>query len=372
MNVNTSTDLHIKIGQLLLFGWQGETPEAARAVNSHATALVDDLSVGGVILMGRNVGNVHETRAMLASLQERAAARGLPPLFVATDQEGGRVSRFVPPHYTQFPVAKTIGDTADFDNARQVARAIAEELKAVGLNWDFAPVLDVNNNERNPVIGDRSYGDDPELVAKMGVAAVRGFQDDAGLLACGKHFPGHGDTEVDSHLALPTIAIDRASLDKIELVPFRAAIAAGLAGIMTSHILFTELDAELPATLSPAILTGLLRGDLGYQGLIITDCLEMKGVAAKWGSAEASVLALEAGADILLCCHTLETQVAIRDAVIEAVRNGRITEARIEESLARIAAAKQRWISPCPIISKIDLAGHRALAERITAAAAGE
>ncbi|MCW3059745.1 MAG: beta-glucosidase-related glycosidase [Capsulimonas sp.] len=372
MNLNTPTDLQIKIGQLLLFGWQGETPAAARAVNSHAAALIDELAVGGVILMGRNVGSLEETRAMLAEMQELAAARGLPPLFVATDQEGGRVSRFIPPHYTRFPVAKTIGDTADFDNARQAARAIAQELKAVGLNWDFAPVLDVNNNPKNPVIGDRSYGDDPDLVAKMGVAAVRGFQDDAGLLACGKHFPGHGDTEVDSHLALPTIGVDRARLDAVELVPFRAAIAAGLAGIMTSHILFTELDAALPATLSPTILTGILRGDLGYEGLIITDCLEMKGVADQWGSAEASVLALEAGADILLCCHTWETQVAIRDAVTAAVRNGRITEARIEESLARIAAAKKRWISKQNVIAEIDFAGHRALSERVTAAAAGE
>ncbi|BDI31403.1 hypothetical protein CCAX7_34540 [Capsulimonas corticalis] len=369
MNVPTSPDLPAKIGQLLFFGWIGETPESARTVNTHAATLIEELAVGGVILMARNIGTAGETRAMLSALQARAAARGLPPLFVAIDQEGGRVSHFAAPDYTRFPAAKTIGDTADSENARRIARAIAEELKSVGINWDFAPVLDVNNNPKNPVIGNRSYGDDPARAAQMGAAAVRGFQDDAHLLACGKHFPGHGDTEVDSHHALPTIRVDRARLDAVELVPFRAAIAAGLAGMMTSHIVFTELDASLPATLSPAILTGLLRGDLGYEGLIITDCLEMKGVADHWGSAEAAVLALEAGADILLCCHTLATQFGIRDAILEAVRNERITEARIDKSLARIAAAKTRWAQTPAAYPEIDFAEHQALVARVTAAA---
>ena len=345
MNANTSQDLQSKIGQLMIFGWTGAAPHDARTVSAQAATLIDDLAVGGVIIMERNVGPAAEMRATAAALQARAAARGLPPLFVTIDQEGGRISRLKPPRFQAHPAAKVLGDTRRPENARAAARAIAEELKSVGVNWDFAPVLDVNNNPKNPVIGDRSYGDDPARVAAMGAAAVRGFQDDAGMPACGKHFPGHGDTEVDSHFSLPTIRHDRTRLDAVELAPFRAAIAAGLAGIMTSHILFSALDAKLPATLSPAILTGLLRGELGFEGLIITDCLEMKGVADHWGSAEAAVLALEAGADMLLCCHTLETQFAIRDAVYDAVRNGRITEIRIEESLARIAAAKDRWIS---------------------------
>ncbi|MDQ2798884.1 MAG: hypothetical protein M3Y13_04485, partial [Armatimonadota bacterium] len=196
-----------------------------------------------------------------------------------------------------------------------------------------------------PVIGDRSYGDDPDLVAQMGAAAIRGFQEDAGVLACGKHFPGHGDTHVDSHHALPRISHTHARLEDIELVPFRVGIDAGLAAIMTSHILFPALDPIFPATLSPAILTELLRQEMGFDGLIITDDLEMKGVADQWGAAQAAVRAVQAGADILLCCHTWQTQIAIRDAVREAVESGHVPLARIDASLARIAQAKARWVS---------------------------
>lgn len=336
--------LEQKIGQMLLFGWQGATEAENQTINPHAAALIDELSVGGVILMGRNVGPPDALRQMLGELQQRATMRGLPPLFVATDQEGGRVQRLTPPHYEQRPSAWTVGQSGDALTARESAAAIGRELKSVGINWDFAPVLDVNNNPENPVIGNRSYGDDPERVAQLGAAAVRGFQEDAGILACGKHFPGHGDTDTDSHLALPRIPHGRERLDAVELRPFRAAMDAGLAAVMTAHILFPALDAELPATLSPAILTGLLRREMGFDGLIITDSMEMDGVTQGWGSAEAAVLAVIAGADIVLCCHTLATQQAIRDALIEAVQSQRITEARLDESLTRIAAAKQRWV----------------------------
>ncbi|MBV9852749.1 MAG: beta-N-acetylhexosaminidase [Armatimonadetes bacterium] len=334
--------LHEKIGQMLLLGWQGA---GAQGVNAQAAALVDELAAGGVIVFTRNVGTPEELRETITSLQARSLALGAPPLFVAVDQEGGRVSRLGPPHFFRPPSAREVGRTGDPGEARAAARAIAGQLRPLGLNWDFAPVLDVNNNPRNPVIGDRSYGDDPQLVAAMGIAAVRGFQEDGGILACGKHFPGHGDTDTDSHLALPRIAHGRDRLGQVELVPFRAAIAAGLAAIMTAHILFPALDPALPATLSPRILTGLLREELDFQGLIITDCLEMQGVARGWGTPEAGMLAVEAGADILLCCHTWETQCALRDALVRAVRDGRISEARIDESVARIAAAKAKWVA---------------------------
>ncbi len=333
-----------KIGQMLLFGWNGDAPEDRRMVNAHASALIDEFGVGGVILMGRNVGPPKQARATLAELQMRAKDRGLPPLFVAVDQEGGRVQRLAPPDYPPRPSAREIGASGDPAQARAAARALGEELKRLGFNWDFAPVLDVDNNPNNPVIGDRSYGDDPRTVAAMGAAAVRGFQDDAGILACGKHFPGHGDTDTDSHQALPRIPHDRARLDAVELVPFRAALGAGLAAVMTSHILFPALDANLPATLSPAILTGLLREELGFDGLLITDDLEMKGVAEGWGAAEAAVLAVIAGADLLLCCHTWETQRKIRQALVSAVQTGRLAEARIDDANRRIASAKTRWL----------------------------
>ena len=328
--------LNEKIGQMLLFGWQDE---------AHAAALIDEFAVGGVVFMGRNVGSLEQTRTAIAELQARAANHGLPPLFVAVDQEGGRVQRLGPPHYTARPSAREIGRANDPTYARAAARAMGGELRDLGFNWDFAPVLDVDNNPDNPVIGDRSYGSDPHMVAALGASAVRGFQEDAGILACGKHFPGHGDTDTDSHHVLPRIPHARARLEAVELVPFRAAMETGVGAVMTSHILFPALDARLPATLSPAILTGLLRREMGFDGLIITDDLEMQGVAAGWGAAEAAVLAVRAGADILLCCHTHDTQGAIRDALVHAVQTGRLTEARLDESLVRIAAAKTGFIS---------------------------
>ena len=334
--------LHDKIGQMLLFGWQGA---GAQGVNAQAAALVDELAVGGVIVFTRNTGTPEMLRESLTSLQARAQGRGLPPLFVAVDQEGGRVSRLGPPHFTRPPSALEIGRTGDPGEARAAAQAIARQLRPLGINWNFAPVLDVNNNPKNPVIGDRSYGDEPQQVAAMGIAAVRGFQEDGGILACGKHFPGHGDTDTDSHFALPRIAHGQQRLEEVELVPFRAAIASGLAAVMSAHILFPALDPTLPATLSPRILTGLLREGMDFQGLIITDCLEMQGVAAGWGSPEAAVLAVLAGADVLLCCHTWETQRAMRDALLAALKGGRISEERIDISLARIAAAKARWVA---------------------------
>ena len=334
--------LEEKIGQMLLLGWQGAD---AQGINDHAAALVDDLAAGGVIVFTRNVGTPDRLRETLTGLQARALARGLPPLFAAIDQEGGRVSRLPAPQFSQWPTAREIGDTGEPARARETAREIAGQLKPLGINWDFAPVLDVNNNPKNPVIGDRSYGDEAQLVAAMGIAAVRGFQEDGGMLACGKHFPGHGDTDTDSHLALPRIAHGQDRLEQVELVPFRAAIASGLAAIMTAHILFPALDPDLPATLSLRILTGLLRDSLDFQGVIITDCLEMKGVARGWGTPEAGVLAVLAGADILLCCHTWETQRALRDALVAAVQSGRIPERRIDESLVRIAAAKTKWVA---------------------------
>ncbi len=328
--------LHEKLGQMLLFGWK---------TDAQADALVTEFAAGGVVLMGRNIGTPAETSASIARLQALARQNGLPPLFVAVDQEGGRVQRLGPPRYPKRPSQREIGTASNSHAARISAREIGTELKSLGFNWGFAPVLDVDSNPQNPVIGDRAYSSDPHTVATLGVAAIAGFQDDARILACGKHFPGHGDTDTDSHFALPTIRRPRAALDAVELVPFRAAIQSGLAAMMTAHILFPALDPTLPATLSPAILTGLLRQELGFGGLIITDDLEMKGVADHWGASEAAVLAVEAGADLLLCCHEWDTQRAIHAALLHALDTGRLTETRLDQSLARTAAAKAKWLS---------------------------
>jgi beta-N-acetylhexosaminidase len=324
-----------KIGQMLMCGWQGSAEGENRSVSAHALALLDDLCVGGVILMGRNVGPAAETAALCNALQERARL----PLLVATDQEGGLVCRFTEPGLT-FPGGMALGAAGSEALAEQVAAAISTQLRAMGVHVDFAPVLDVNNNAANPVIGIRAFSECPDEVTRLGLAALRGFAR-GGVLAAAKHFPGHGDTAVDSHHALPVQPADRARLDAVELVPFRAAIAAGVPMVMTSHIVFPAFDADRPATLSRAILTDLLRHEMGFDGLIVTDCMEMSAITDRYGAGESAVLAVEAGVDLVLICHTERAQRAARDALRDAVTSGRVPEARLDESLARILAAKQ-------------------------------
>jgi beta-N-acetylhexosaminidase len=335
-----------KIGQMLVFGWNGEMPGESCAINVHARALIEEFHVGGIILMGRNVEGLspERARALIEEFQSMALATGVPPLLVSVDQEGGRSARFGPPYFNRYPTAKSLGDLNSEETVQRNYRGIGHELGAIGVNCVLAPVLDVNNNPANPVIGDRSFGDDASLVGRLGAAAVRGLQEEACVMACGKHFPGHGDTDVDSHLALPTIRHGRERLNEIELAPFRDAIDVGIGSIMTAHILFPELDPYLPASLSRIITTDLLRKELDYDGIIVTDCLEMKGVATDWGTAEAAVLAAIAGADLLLACHTYETQKQVIDALVDAVTAGRLSEDRIDEANELINKAKRRWV----------------------------
>jgi beta-N-acetylhexosaminidase len=217
----------------------------------------------------------------------------------------------------------------------------ARELRSVGVNWDFAPVVDVNNNPDNPIIGVRSYGEDPDMVGRLGAAAVSGLQN-GGVLACAKHFPGHGDTSVDSHLALPKVSGDLERLYSVELAPFRQVIAGGVGSIMTAHIMFPDIDADRPATISNAVLTGLLKEQMGYDGIIITDCLEMSAIADGIGTTRGAVESLKAGADMVLICHTFEKQRETRNAIIDAVKSKEMPEARLTEAVGKVLAAKQK------------------------------
>ncbi len=327
--------LEQQIGQMLWFGWQDESPEAALTVSPHARALLEEFQVGGIILMGRNIRDARQVAGLTNALQAGAAL----PLFTGIDQEGGAVVRLPLPGLT-FPGNMALGALDDAEAATSVAAVIGEQLVAMGLNVDFAPVLDVNNNPANPVIGVRSFGEDPARVARLGVAALRGFAA-TGVIACVKHFPGHGDTAVDSHFDLPVQAAPRERLDVVELAPFRAAVAAGVPMVMTAHIRFTALDADRPATLSPAVLTNLLRREIGFGGIIVTDCLEMHGISHHFGVEEAALMAVEAGADCLLACHTLETQRCIHGALLAACRSGRLSSERIAASVERIMALKR-------------------------------
>lgn len=326
-----------KIGQLLILGWQGESHEDNITVSKHARVLVEDFQVGGIILLGRNVGTPAETTRTMNRLQEMSKV----PLFIIADQEGGMVCRFKDP-YVVFPSNMALGATRNPQYAYMAAYATARQLRAVGVNFDFAPCVDVNNNPLNPIIGTRSYADNPEMVAEFAQSAIRGFHD-GGVATSAKHFPGHGDTSVDSHLALPIIDFPRQRIESTELPPFKAAIQAGVATIMTTHIMFPQLDPELPATISPTIIGGLLRQDIGYQGVIVTDCLEMEGVNEKWGTPNAAVMAFKAGVDCLLICHTLERQIKARELLLDAVRKGDITLDRLDTSVRRILELKERF-----------------------------
>jgi beta-glucosidase len=284
--------------------------------------------VGGVILLG---GSAAEVRLRTHQLLAWAGA----PLLLCADVEEGVGQRFEGASWLAPPLA--VGRLHPRDRAGAIALArrygqcTGREARQLGLNWVLGPVCDVNNNPANPVINVRAWGEEPQGVADLAEAFCLGAQGE-GVLCCAKHFPGHGDTASDSHLELPLLPHDRERLEAIELPPFRRAIAAGVASVMTAHLLLPALDPQRPATLSPAVLNGLLRRDLGFEGLIVTDALVMEAIAGRWGSGEAAVLALEAGADLVLMPADADDAL---DAMVAAVRSGRLSEGRLEESLAR-------------------------------------
>jgi beta-N-acetylhexosaminidase len=329
-----------KIGQLMMVGFDGTV------VDADLRRMITDYHVGGVILFARNVGSPEQVARLTNEFQMIALESGHPGLFIAIDQEGGRVARLTEvTGFTEFPSAMAIGATADPANAYRMASAMAAEMRAVGINVDFAPDLDVNNNPANPVIGTRSFSSEPDKVAEYGIAFAQGLQEN-GVLAFGKHFPGHGDTGVDSHIDLPRVPHDRARLDEIELVPFRAAIQADFAGIMSAHVTFPSIDPTLglASTLSWPILTGLLRNELGYNGLIATDSLEMGALATKgYPPPVAAVLAFAAGADLLLFNrdHAMHRQAFTN--LVQAVKEGKISLEQLNASVQRILETKAKF-----------------------------
>jgi beta-N-acetylhexosaminidase len=305
---------------------------------------------------------------LIRELQSLARGAGHElPLLVAVDQEGGRVARLRAP-WTVWPPLRAVGRTGSEDVARRLGEALAAELAACGLRLDFAPVMDVDTNPQNPVIGDRSLGDDPDLVGRLGAALIRGLQA-GGVAACAKHFPGHGDTEVDSHLDLPAVDHARPRLEEVELLPFRKGIEAGVATIMTAHVLVRELDDQLPATLSPRVLTALLRKEMHYDGVVVGDDLEMKAVAERWPPAASAVLAAKAGCDILPVCKGPDAQVEALEAVIRALEAEEISWSEMDDASDRIRRLKERFLlphrDPDPKEALRAAGAHRALAREI-------
>ena len=326
------------MGQLAIVGFNG------RAIPEDVKLLAREFDLGGVIFFARNV----EAPEQVADLsRESQALASELPLWVSVDQEGGRVARLKHP-FTEWPPMMTLGRAgAPLGDAlaERFARALAAELHAVGISLDYTPVLDVLTNPKNPVIGDRALAERAEDVARIGTVIIRTLQAE-GIAACGKHFPGHGDTSVDSHLDLPLIEHPPDRLEAVELVPFKAAIAADVASIMTAHILIPALDEENPATLSPAIVDGLLKNTLGYRGLVLSDDLEMKAISGRYGHSDATVRAIAAGCDaVLMCAPKADEQHAALEAIIYAVEQDRLPLSRVEDALTRHRRVKERFLA---------------------------
>src|SRR5215471_16626614 len=326
--------LRRQIGQLLIAGFRGEQ------IPVEIRSLAREFSLGGVILFGRNIV---EPRQVAELCHEASHLTADVPVWVSVDQEGGRVARLRAP-FTEWPPMATLGRSGDVRLAERFARALAIELKAIGITLDYAPVLDVATNPKNPVIGDRALSDRAEEVGRLGAAIIRTLQAE-GVAACGKHFPGHGDTSVDSHLELPLVEHPPDRLRAVEFVPFRAAIQADVATIMTAHVFTPALDEQRPATLSRHVVTDLLRKELGFEGVILSDDLEMKAIANNYAVPEAAVLAIEAGCDgVLICSADYDTQARTLEALIRAVETERLPYARVEDALKRQQRAKERFL----------------------------
>jgi len=323
------------IGQLLIGSFTGVT------IPVELRALAREFDLGGVILFKRNV----EGPDHVSELSSEAEGLGrATPAWVSVDQEGGRVARLTSP-FTVWPPMATLGRSGSEELAGRFARALAAELEAVGITLDYAPVLDIHTNPKNPVIGDRALAETAEDVSRFGRVLVRALQS-SGIAACGKHFPGHGDTATDSHLELPVVEHLPDRLRAVEFEPFKAAIAEQVAFIMTAHVLVPAFDAERPATLSPRIVHALLRQELGFDGVILSDDLEMKAVSARYPVPEAAVAAIEAGCDgLLICSGDVDLQARTLEALIRAVEAGTITAARLDDATRRLAKAKERFLS---------------------------
>jgi len=345
------SDLRQACARLLVVGFPG------REVDRDLGGLIDAGALGA-ILFARNVGMAAETAVLVRQLKTRAGR----PFPLSVDQEGGRVARLRGTPFTALPPMRAVGQRGDDEVARRVGGVLAFELRALGFDWDFAPVLDVDSNPANPVIGDRSFSSEPAQVARLGVALAEGLER-GGVASCGKHFPGHGDTLQDSHLTLPVLEHGLARLEAVELVPFQAYARAGLASVMTAHVRFPALGEDVAATMSHRSITGLLRERLGFQGVVVSDDLEMKAIS---DPAAAAVESVRAGVDVLLVCHHAAVQHRVLDALVEAARKGHVSEDRLRDAHRRIDVLVQRFVRPPEDrVGELGSAEHRRLVDAL-------
>lgn len=329
---NLTTDE--KIGQLFIFGFDGTD------VDENVIKAIEENHIGGFILFKDNIWDASQTVNLLNRLKDINSSNKLP-LFLSVDEEGGIVSR-LSDIYVDLPAARTIGDINDGEISLEYGEIIGQRLRTLGFNMNFAPVLDVNSNPNNPVIGKRAFGRDSNRVVDNGIKVMEGINS-ANVISVVKHFPGHGDTSIDSHIGLPVINKSLEEMESLELVPFKRAIAEGVDAIMVAHILFTQLDEKNPATLSYKVITELLRNNLSYDGVVISDDMTMGAIMKNYTVEEAAYKFFKAGGDIILVCHGYENQIKALNRIKEKVEEGNITEEELNEKVYRIVKLKMKY-----------------------------
>lgn len=337
---------------MLMVGFDGTT------VPTETAALIDE-GLFGAILFKRNITSAAQTAELCAELKSRAGR----PFALAVDQEGGRVARLRGAPFIGLPPMRTLGLTGDEALARRAGALLAYEVRSVGFDWDFAPVLDVDTNPQNPVIGDRAFHSSAAMVAKLGVALAEGMES-MGVASCAKHFPGHGDTSQDSHHHLPRLPHAMERLSTVELLPFRAYAEKHLASVMTAHVIFEAIDKTVPATMSAAVLQKLLRQELGFNGVLVSDDLEMKAIADHFAIEKAVVAGAKAGVDLFLVCHHPQVQRQALNALVAAVESGEISRAQVEAANARLEVLEKRFVRPVEgLVARLGSQEHLALAQ---------
>lgn len=337
--------LEEKIGQLVMAGIDEYTND------NHSQSLIVNYHVGGFVLLKQNIRDANQMLSLINSLKETNSVNKIP-LFLSIDEEGGRISR-MPGEFTKIPTSQQIGTLNDEGLSYQIGSIIGEELRSFGLNMNFAPVLDVNSNPRNPVIGDRAFGDEPGLVSRLGIQTMKGLQEQ-NIISVVKHFPGHGDTSVDSHMGLPAVNHDLDRLKSLELVPFAAAIENKVDVIMTAHILLPKIDGDHPASFSSRIISELLRKDMNFEGVVITDDLTMGAIVENYDIGEVAVESIKAGSDMILVCHDYPKEEAVIQALQQAAETGDISLDRIDQSVYRILKLKEKYALSDEIVTSIN------------------
>ncbi|WP_200411209.1 beta-N-acetylhexosaminidase [Virgibacillus salexigens] len=327
-------NLDEKIGQLVIVGVDGDT------MDQDINQLIKKRKVGGIILFSKNLLSIHQSKMLINKLKQANTTNSVP-LFMGLDEEGGRVTR-LPNDFLATPSSEEIGNSNNLDWAYHTGQSIAKKVKSLGFNINFAPVLDINSNPNNPVIGDRSFGSTPNKVIEFGLKQIEGMHSQE-LISVTKHFPGHGDTNVDSHLEIPVIQHNKSRLEDFELAPFKAAIKQNVDAIMIGHLLVPAYDKQYPATLSKPIVTELLRGKLNYDGLIVTDDMTMGAIKENYDLGNAAVLSVQAGSDLVMVGHGYDEANDVLTALKQAVQSGEISEERINQSVKRILDLKESY-----------------------------